>query len=85
MTLLAAEEAGEKLDELELAREVGTSVRDVVRRQVAAGIDVINDGEHSKMSFTTYTAARLGGLERTSSRSDERRAHPRLAAIRGRV
>jgi 5-methyltetrahydropteroyltriglutamate--homocysteine methyltransferase len=70
--LLAAEEAGEKLDELELAQQVGASVQDVVRRQVAAGIDVLNDGEHSKMSFTTYTAARLAGLEPTASRSDER-------------
>ena len=72
MALLAAEEAGETLDEVELSREVSASVREVVQRQVSAGIDVVNDGEHSKMSFTTYTAARLGGLERTSSRSDER-------------
>jgi 5-methyltetrahydropteroyltriglutamate--homocysteine methyltransferase len=71
-SLLAAEEAGEIVDELELAREVGASVGSVVVRQGAAGIDVINDGEHSKMSFTTYTASRLGGLERTPVPSGER-------------
>jgi 5-methyltetrahydropteroyltriglutamate--homocysteine methyltransferase len=31
-----------------------------------------NDGEHSKMSFTTYTAQRLGGLERVAGRGGER-------------
>jgi 5-methyltetrahydropteroyltriglutamate--homocysteine methyltransferase len=72
MGMLAAEEAGEYVDEQELARHVGASVGNVVRRQAAAGIDVINDGEHSKMSFTTYTASRLGGLERTPLASGER-------------
>jgi 5-methyltetrahydropteroyltriglutamate--homocysteine methyltransferase len=72
VSLLAAEEAGADLDGPELAREVSASVRSVVQRQTAAGLDVINDGEHSKMSFTTYTAARLGGLERTELPSGER-------------
>jgi 5-methyltetrahydropteroyltriglutamate--homocysteine methyltransferase len=37
------------------------------------GIDLVDDGEHSKMSFTSYTGARLGGLEPTET----------LAAARG--
>ena len=72
MSLLAAEEAGDRLDEMELARHVRASVSSVVQRQTAAGIDVVNDGEHSKMSFTTYTASRLGGLEPTPAPSGER-------------
>jgi 5-methyltetrahydropteroyltriglutamate--homocysteine methyltransferase len=72
VSLLAAEEAGEHVDEVELARQVRASVGSVVQRQAEAGIDVINDGEHSKMSFTTYTASRLGGLERTPVASGER-------------
>jgi 5-methyltetrahydropteroyltriglutamate--homocysteine methyltransferase len=72
VSLLAAEEAGENVDALELARQVGASVRRVVERQTAAGIDVVNDGEHSKMSFTTYTASRLGGLEHTPEPVGER-------------
>jgi 5-methyltetrahydropteroyltriglutamate--homocysteine methyltransferase len=39
-------------------------VRDSVRQQVEAGLDVVNDGEMGKPSFITYAAARLDGLER---------------------
>jgi 5-methyltetrahydropteroyltriglutamate--homocysteine methyltransferase len=34
----------------------------VVKRQVGCGLDVVNDGEHSKSSFSSYVALRLGGL-----------------------
>ncbi|MBV9893596.1 MAG: cobalamin-independent methionine synthase II family protein [Chloroflexi bacterium] len=72
--LLAAEERGrgDTVDHDLLRQHVAASVADVVQRQVSAGLDVINDGEHSKMSFTTYTASRLGGLERSASQSGER-------------
>ena len=36
---------------------------DVVRRQVAAGIDVINDGEYGKSSWSNYVLDRLTGFE----------------------
>jgi 5-methyltetrahydropteroyltriglutamate--homocysteine methyltransferase len=62
VSLLAAEEAGEHLDADALQTRVTASVAEVVRKQVDAGIDLVNDGEHSKMSFTTYAASRLGGL-----------------------
>lgn len=32
------------------------------RAQADLGVDVINDGEHSKTSFSSYAAARLGGM-----------------------
>jgi 5-methyltetrahydropteroyltriglutamate--homocysteine methyltransferase len=38
-------------------------VADIVRRQVEAGIDVVNDGECSKPSFQHYLAERLEGFE----------------------
>ena len=38
-------------------------VAEIVRRQVAAGIDVVNDGECSKTSFMNYVAERLSGFE----------------------
>jgi 5-methyltetrahydropteroyltriglutamate--homocysteine methyltransferase len=73
VTLLAAEEAGEETDPLSLQQRVEASVTSVVQRQATCGLDVINDGEHSKMSFTTYTASRLSGLERvTPSQFGER-------------
>jgi 5-methyltetrahydropteroyltriglutamate--homocysteine methyltransferase len=70
--LLASEEAGELVDAALLRERVRDSVDEVVSRQAALGLDVINDGEHSKMSFTTYTAQRLGGLEPVPGQSGER-------------
>jgi 5-methyltetrahydropteroyltriglutamate--homocysteine methyltransferase len=45
--------------EAALTRHVG----DIVRKQVEAGIDVVNDGECSKPSFQTYVSERLTGFE----------------------
>lgn len=45
--------------EAALTKHVG----DIVRKQVEAGIDVVNDGECSKPSFNNYLAERLGGFE----------------------
>jgi 5-methyltetrahydropteroyltriglutamate--homocysteine methyltransferase len=47
------------------------AVKEVVARQTAVGIDVVNDGELSKSNFTTYVRDRLGGIELAS---DEARA-----------
>lgn len=38
-------------------------VADIVRKQVDAGIDVVNDGEVSKISFQHYLRERLDGFE----------------------
>jgi 5-methyltetrahydropteroyltriglutamate--homocysteine methyltransferase len=38
-------------------------VTDIVRKQVEAGIDVVNDGECSKPSFNHYIGERLAGFE----------------------
>ena len=38
------------------------AVRDVVAKQVAAGIDSVCDGEQSKMSYTFYVRHRLSGI-----------------------
>lgn len=35
----------------------------IVKRQVEAGIDVVNDGECGKTSFMNYVAERLGGFQ----------------------
>ena len=42
--------------------DVAEAVADVVRRQVAAGLDVINDGEAGKPSYATYVLGRLSGF-----------------------
>src|ERR1700674_3009296 len=38
-------------------------VKEVVRKQVEVGIDIVNDGELSKSNFTNYVRDRLGGIE----------------------
>lgn len=46
-----------------LERRVEAAVNEVVRRQVAAGVAVVNDGEMSKPSYATYVKDRLAGFE----------------------
>jgi 5-methyltetrahydropteroyltriglutamate--homocysteine methyltransferase len=41
---------------------IADAVRDVVRRQVEAGVDVVSDGEMSKISYATYIKNRLTGF-----------------------
>jgi 5-methyltetrahydropteroyltriglutamate--homocysteine methyltransferase len=61
--LLRAKDALEDYDRDRFAREVRQSVTAVVRKQAGLGIDVVDDGEHSKAGFSSYVRARLGGLE----------------------
>jgi 5-methyltetrahydropteroyltriglutamate--homocysteine methyltransferase len=39
------------------------AVSDIVKKQLALGIDVVDDGEQGKPSFVTYIHERLGGFE----------------------
>lgn len=43
--------------------DLPSAVKEVVRKQVEAGIDVVNDGELSKSNFTNYVRDRLSGIE----------------------
>ena len=61
---LHAKDGGDAYDADDLARRVRGSVIEVVRKQANLGIDVVDDGEHSKSSFAHYARARIGGLER---------------------
>jgi 5-methyltetrahydropteroyltriglutamate--homocysteine methyltransferase len=62
---LHAKDSGLRYDRNDLAARVRASVADVVRRQIELGIDIVDDGEHSKSSFATYARTRIGGLEPT--------------------
>jgi 5-methyltetrahydropteroyltriglutamate--homocysteine methyltransferase len=66
--LLIRREAGEAIDEAELAEEMNRSVRDVVARQIAAGIDIGNDGEQQRVGFQTYIPQRMAGFGGASKR-----------------
>jgi 5-methyltetrahydropteroyltriglutamate--homocysteine methyltransferase len=57
-----AKEEGVPVDGAALAARIKAAVAEVVGRQVAAGLDVINDGEFSKPSYATYVKDRLSGF-----------------------
>jgi 5-methyltetrahydropteroyltriglutamate--homocysteine methyltransferase len=64
--LLAAVEArqqGKPVEEKAHAARLRAAVKDIVRRQIELGIDVIDDGEFGKPSFVSYVNERLGGFE----------------------
>jgi 5-methyltetrahydropteroyltriglutamate--homocysteine methyltransferase len=60
--VLFARERGDAVDSAAGAAVIGGAVAEVVRRQVAIGIDVVSDGEMSKISYATYIAKRLSGF-----------------------
>src|SRR6478672_9093428 len=61
--LLYAEESGEATDTTALRDRVQSAVSESVHQQLEAGIDVVNDGEMSKVSYSTYVNARLTGFD----------------------
>jgi 5-methyltetrahydropteroyltriglutamate--homocysteine methyltransferase len=60
---LLAQDRGEALDPDAFDATMRAAVAEVVRKQVAAGIDVVSDGETSKISYATYIRHRLTGFE----------------------
>jgi len=61
--LMLARQDGKSVDQAAFAQRVRQAVADSVKQQVAAGLDVVSDGEMGKPSFITYAAQRLDGLE----------------------
>jgi 5-methyltetrahydropteroyltriglutamate--homocysteine methyltransferase len=59
---LVRRDRGEVLDEAALAARMHEAVADSVRRQAAAGIAVVNDGEAGKIGYSTYVTERLTGF-----------------------
>jgi len=60
--LLEARENRQAFDPAEFAGSVRRLVGDLVKRQVEIGIDIVSDGEASKMSYATYVRDRLTGF-----------------------
>ena len=61
--LLAARDRGEQIDRVAFEARVREAVKEVVQRQASCGIDVVNDGEMSKISYSTYVKDRLTGFD----------------------
>jgi 5-methyltetrahydropteroyltriglutamate--homocysteine methyltransferase len=51
------------LTDLADAEAVEAAVDETVRRQLEAGVDIVNDGEASKPSYATYVTERLTGFD----------------------
>jgi 5-methyltetrahydropteroyltriglutamate--homocysteine methyltransferase len=79
---LVRKDQGEDYDKAALERLTRQAVVDIVRRQAATGIDIVNDGEMSKPGYSTYVADRLSGFaghEPAKPRLDTR-DHPNFLA-----
>jgi 5-methyltetrahydropteroyltriglutamate--homocysteine methyltransferase len=63
LRLLYKKEAGEEYDRATFDAAVTASVSGVVQKQVAAGIDIVSDGETSKVGYATYIKDRLSGFD----------------------
>src|SRR5215510_12308608 len=66
--LLFKREQDEPYDSAEFDRVMDAAVSETVRKQVEAGIDVVSDGETSKIGYATYIKDRLTGFEGDSPR-----------------
>lgn len=62
---------GEPYDEEALATRLRSAVAEVVQQQIDVNLDSINDGEFSKVSFTSYARERLSGHEPRVAKAGE--------------
>jgi 5-methyltetrahydropteroyltriglutamate--homocysteine methyltransferase len=67
--LVFAQERGEAIDAAEFSSVIGAAVDDAVARQVASGVDLVSDGEMSKISYATYIKDRITGFDGDSPRT----------------
>jgi len=51
---------------------IAAAVKDVVKKQVEARVDIVSDGEMSKISYATYIKDRITGFDGDSPRSAPR-------------
>ena len=75
--LLFAKDKKENFDQEIFNHVVKKNVEEVVKRQLDVGIDVVSDGEMSKISYATYVKDRIEGF----SGESERRAPADLDAF----
>lgn len=68
IALLNAKFSGENIAEEALAEAINAATRSSIARQMAAGIDVVNNGEMGRESFFTYVQHRMTGFGGVSTR-----------------
>ena len=69
MAILNAKELGGAYDRAAYEARIARAIAEIVRRQADTGIDIVDDGEHSKVNWMAYARARLSGLEEIDSPS----------------
>ena len=62
--ILRRTESGESVDAAAFEKVALRAIDDVVDRQIASGIDILNDGEQARPNFHDYVFSRLTGFER---------------------
>lgn len=67
--LIFARERDEPIDEAVFDDVIGKAVDACVERQVASGVDLVSDGEMSKISYATYIKDRITGFDGDSPRT----------------
>jgi 5-methyltetrahydropteroyltriglutamate--homocysteine methyltransferase len=63
LEMMQAKESGQPYDQEAYTARVRSSVAEVVRKQVEAGVDIVCDGEQGKSGFFAYVSERLSGFE----------------------
>ena len=67
--LLFQREKGEEYSLYDFEKIISESVEEVVKKQLDIGIDIISDGEMSKISYATYVKDRYNGFAGDSERN----------------
>jgi 5-methyltetrahydropteroyltriglutamate--homocysteine methyltransferase len=67
-TMLLDEERGNEVDHDALEAQAAARVEYVIKKQVEAGVDIVNDGEQGRVGFQTYLPNRMKGFGGTSER-----------------
>ena len=65
--LLTAKDDGQAVDAAQFELTTADATRDIVRKQIECGVDVVNDGEMSKIGYATYVKDRLVGFNGVGS------------------
>ena len=77
LEMLGKQDRGEPVDTVALHARTAEAVKQLVKDQVEAGIDVVSDGEMSKMAYNIYAKHRLTGLGATDGTGVPGRKTPR--------
>ena len=66
--ILFKKDKNELFDQVELDKIIEEDVNKIVKKQIDIGIDIVSDGEMSKISYATYVKDRLHGFSGESQR-----------------